>query len=355
ISMGMKQLIEIMRVLSLDLKILCFDEPTSSLSEEETEALFKIIKDLSKKGISIVYVSHKLKEIFQICDRVTVLKDGKRVDTVDIKETSYDQVIRMMVGRNIELFSRKTNQPNNIQKDIVMEVKGLNTSLLKNISFNLKKGEILGMFGIVGSGRTEVARAIFGIDKKISGEIIINGRNLNIVSPQSAVKEGLGFVTEDRHEEGLVLISTVRNNITMPFIKNLSKLGIVQHAKEKNIAMHYIEALDIKTPSDLTLIENLSGGNQQKVVISKWLGAESKILIFDEPTRGIDVAAKSEVYNIILKLAQQGRSVILISSELPEILALSDRLLVFKEGEIKAELQNDIELKEETIIDYAVL
>ena len=354
ISMGMKQLIEIMRVVSLDLKILSFDEPSSSLSEEETEYLFKIIRELSQKGITIIYVSHKLKEIFQLCDRVTVLKDGKLVGTENIKNTSHDKIIRMMVGRNIELFRRKEIEIKT-EQDNVLEIKGLNTALLKNVGFSLKKGEILGMFGIVGSGRTEVARVIFGLDKKDSGEIIIRGNVLNINSPKKAVREGIGFVTEDRHKEGLVLISSVRKNITMPYIKMMSKFGFMKHQEEKNTALEYIKMLNIKTPSDQTLAENLSGGNQQKVVISKWLGAQSDILIFDEPTRGIDVAAKSEIYNIILELAGKGKAIILISSELPEILALSDRILVFKDGEIKKEIQNDITLDEETVINYAVI
>jgi len=355
ISMGMKQLIEIMRVISLDLKILAFDEPTSSLSEEETEYLFKIIKELSSKGITVIYVSHKLKEIFQICDRVTVLKDGKCVGTVEVEETTYNDIIKMMVGRNVELFSRKTRDVEEAGGETVLEVKGLNTQLLKNINFQLKKGEILGMFGIVGSGRTETARAVFGIDEPISGEIFINGREMHINTPGKAVREGLGFVTEDRHKEGLVLISSVRNNITMPFMKTLAKLGFIKHQKEKSTALEYIKVLNVKTPSDQTFADNLSGGNQQKVVISKWLGAQSDILIFDEPTRGIDVAAKTEVYHIIQKLAEQGKSIMLISSELPEILALSDRVLVFKEGEIKADLHNTMDLKEETVIDYAVM
>jgi len=353
ISMGKQQLIEIMRTISLELKILAFDEPTSSLSEEESEHLFKIIKELSEKGIAIVYISHKLKEIFSICDRVTVLKDGKYIGTEEIKSTDTNNVIRMMVGRDIGLFSRKEIKDKE-DREVVLEVKGLKNRMLKDISFKLKKGEILGMFGIVGSGRTEIARAIFGLDRK-DGEIIIKGRSVAINSPRKAVEENIGFVTEDRHKEGLVLITSVRNNITMPFIKRMLKYGFINHKNEKKTALKYIKMLDIKTPSDLTLAENLSGGNQQKIVIAKWLGTQSEILIFDEPTRGIDVATKLEIYKIILRLSQEGKSIILISSEMPEILALSDRVLVFKEGKLMTELENSKDLKEEDIINYAVM
>jgi len=353
-SMGRKQLIEIMKALSTDVSILALDEPTSSLSEEETEQLFKLVKELAQQGISIIYVSHKLKEIFKICDRVTILKDGKYVGTKEIKETSIPEVISMMVGRNLDLFEKKQVAINK-SREAVLEVRGLKlTNFNKEISFDLKKGEILGMFGIVGSGRTETARAIFGIDKRLSGEIFINGRKTEIRSPETAVKNRIGFVTEDRHGEGLVLRAFIRWNITMPFIRLLSRFSFINHSEEKSKALKYIDALKIKTPSDTTLAENLSGGNQQKIVIAKWLAAESEILIFDEPTRGIDVGAKSEVYRLIRSLAEQGKSIIMISSELPEILALSDRVMVFKDGSISAELENNELLTEEGILKYAV-
>jgi ABC-type sugar transport system ATPase subunit len=354
-SMGYKQLIEIMKALSTEVKILAFDEPTSSLSEEETEQLFKLIEDLKQKGISIIYVSHKLKEIFRICDRVTVLKDGKYVDTKEIKETSIPEVISMMVGRNLDLFEKKQASTEKLDK-VVMEVKGLSRDrVIKDINFKLHKGEILGMFGIVGSGRSETARAIFGIDKKTSGEIYLNGKKVEIDSPEQAVKSKIGFATEDRHGEGLVLRASIRWNITMPFIKALTKLSFINRKKEKDESKKYIEALKIKAPGDETLAESLSGGNQQKIVIAKWLGAQSEIIIFDEPTRGIDVGAKSEIYKLIRKLADEGKSIIMISSELPEILALSDRILVFRDGMINAQLENQESLSEENILKYAIM
>jgi ABC-type sugar transport system ATPase subunit len=353
-SMGFKQLIEIMKALSTETKILAFDEPTSSLSEEEVTELFKLINELKAKGISIIYVSHKLKEIFTICDRITVLKDGKYVGTKEIAETNVSELISMMVGRNLDLFEKK----NIVKKfeEIAMEVRGLSRgNVIRNINFKLGKGEILGMFGIVGSGRTETARAIFGIDKKTSGDIFLKGKKVPISSPEHAVKAKIGFATEDRHGEGLFLRGSIRWNISLPFIKVLSKLNFIDHKEEKNIAVKYINALKIKTPSDTNFTESLSGGNQQKIVIAKWLAAESDILIFDEPTRGIDVGAKSEIYNLIRALANEGKSIIMISSELSEILALSDRVLVFKDGEIKAELENNELLSEEEILKNAIM
>ncbi len=354
-SMGHKQLIEIMKALSTEVKILAFDEPTSSLSEEETEQLFRLIADLKARGISIIYVSHKLKEIFRICDRITVLKDGKNAGTKEIKETDISEVIGMMVGRNLDLFEKKQVETKRFN-EAALEVRGLySRSGIRDISFKLGKGEILGMFGIVGSGRSETARAIFGLDKQARGEVYLKGKRISINSPEDAVKAKIGFVTEDRHGEGLVLRHSIRWNITLPFIRKLSKMEFISHSQEKGISSKYIDTLRIKTPGDETLAESLSGGNQQKIVISKWLGAGSEILIFDEPTRGIDVGAKSEIYRLIRKLAQEGKSIIMISSELPEILALSDRILVFRGGRIAAELENQELLTEEDILKHAII
>ena len=354
-SMGHKQLIEIMKALSTEVSILAFDEPTSSLSEDEIEQLFKLINELKERGISIIYVSHKLKEIFRICDRITVLKDGKYVGTKEINETSIPDVISMMVGRNLELFERK-QENSKAYNEVTMEVKGLSRdNAIKDINFKLRKGEILGMFGIVGSGRSETARAIFGLDKKTRGEIYLKGKKVEIDSPQQAVKAGIGFVTEDRHGEGLALRASIRWNITMPFINKLIKYKFINHKEESDKSKKYVEVLSIKTPNDENLAESLSGGNQQKIVIAKWLGAESEILIFDEPTRGIDVGAKSEIYKLIKKLAEEGKSIIMISSELPEIIALSDRILIFRDGMIQAELENHQLLTEENILKHAIM
>lgn len=355
LSMGHKQLIEILRALAYDIDILALDEPTSSLSEEETIQLFRLIKELTQKGISIIYVSHRLKEIFQICDRVTVFKDGKYVGTQNTRDIDSSEIVKMMVGRDLNLFGDKECPVEN-KNETVLSVKNLTREgVFNNISFSLRKGEILGFFGIVGSGRTEVARAIFGIDKKTSGKIYVNEKEVDINVPSKAVAEKIGFVTEDRHGQGLVLIAPVRWNLTLPFIKRLSKLKFIKHEEERCAALDLIKKLNVKTPADTTSVQGLSGGNQQKIVIAKWLAAGSDILIFDEPTRGIDVGAKAEVYKLMKTLASQGKAIIMISSELPEILGLSHRILVFRDGEIKAEFDNCAELTEEDIIKKAIV
>lgn len=356
-NMGHKQLIEIMKSLSTEVDILAFDEPTSSLSDDEVERLFQLIKDLKSTGIAIIYVSHRLNEIFQICDRITVLKDGKYIDTKYIKDIEMHDVIRMMVGRNMELFDKRFYHNNKLKSnDYALSVENLSADNgIKEINFNLRKGEILGLFGIIGSGRTETARVLFGLEPKVKGIVKIDGEVVEINNPSEAVKNGMGFVTEDRHGEGLSLRAPIRWNITMPFIKAIRRILFINKQEEMDCSQSYIHKMKIKTPSDYVLAQNLSGGNQQKIVIAKWLGAESEILIFDEPTRGIDVGAKSEIYKLIVNLASEGKSIIMISSELPEILALSDRILVYKDGEISAEFENTEDLSEEDILNRAII
>lgn len=355
LSMGHQQLIEIMKAISTDLKLIAFDEPTSSLSSEETEQLFKLMRELTNQGISIIYVSHRLAEIFQICDRVTVFKDGQYVGTRNVKEVDMCEIVSMMVGRDMCLY-KKVKKHSNIGES-VLEVEHLNWGKkVKDVSFKLHRGEILGLFGIVGSGRTETARVIFGLEKKDSGVIRLYGQPVDITSPQKAVSNKIGFVTEDRRGEGLSIVSCVEWNITLPFLKKLaSGLSVIKHKSEKKTAKDLVDKLSIKTPSLVTPAESLSGGNQQKIVIAKWLGAESEILIFDEPTRGIDVGAKAEIYRLMEELVAAGKSIIMISSELPEIMALSDRILVYHDGEINAELTDVQNLKEEDILHYAIL
>lgn len=355
LSMGQQQLVEIMKAISTDLKIIAFDEPTSSLSDEEVEQLFKLIKELTNKGITILYVSHRLAEIFRICDRVTVFKDGKYVDTRTISDIQVQDIISMMVGREMANYKR---QRSFIQEDMnVLEVNHLSwKKKVNNVSFKLRKGEILGLYGIVGSGRTETVRLIFGLEKMSQGSISINGKAKELRSPQDAVSNGIGFVTEDRRGEGLSLISNVKWNTTMPFIKKLiNKVVLINHIQETEITQGMIEKLKIKTASQETQVGNLSGGNQQKIVIAKWLGAKSEILIFDEPTRGIDVGAKSEIYHLMEELVAEGKSIIMISSELPELMALSDRILVYHEGSISAELTDVSSLTEEDILKHAIM
>lgn len=355
LSMGHQQLIEIMKAISTDLKVICFDEPTSSLSDEETEKLFSLIRTLKKSGVSIIYVSHRLAEIFGICDRVTVFKDGRYVDTKNTAETTQDKIVTLMVGRELGAFVKEKNYSDPSVK--VLEVEHLSwKNKVRDISFGLHKGEILGLFGIVGAGRTETARVIFGLEKKDAGVIRLNGKEVEIRTPKEAVDRKIGFVTEDRRGEGLSTISSVGVNITMPYIRRLSsKLHLINHRKEKDNAEAYRRELNIKTPGLNTPAGSLSGGNQQKIVIAKWLGAESDILIFDEPTRGIDVGAKTEIYHLMEQLAAQGKSIIMISSELPELLALSDRILVYHDGKISREFTEVRGLSEEQVLHYAVM
>lgn len=354
LSMGHQQLVEIMKAISTDLKIIAFDEPTSSLSDEETEQLFRLIRELTNRGVSIIYVSHRLAEIFKICDRLTVYKDGGYVGTKDVKDVSTEEIVSMMTGREMLRFRREKSHATD---EAMLEVSNLTwKNKVKDVSFSLKKGEILGLFGIVGSGRTETARLLFGLEKKHGGVIKINGRETGINSPAGAVAHKMGFVTEDRRGEGLSLVSSVKWNITMPFFGRLSKgLPLIRHGEEKAEAEKLKEDLNIKAPSLDTRAENLSGGNQQKIVVAKWLGANSEIMIFDEPTRGIDVGAKGEIYQLIDKLAAEGKSILLITSELPELMALSDRILVYRDGEINAELTDVSGLTEEMILGHAIM
>lgn len=355
LSMGHQQLIEVMKAISTDLKIIAFDEPTSSLSDDETEKLFELIEQLKQKGVSIIYVSHRLPEIFRICDRITIFKDGKYVSTHETKSIAPNEVVSKMVGRAMADFSRTAIAVDYTQT--VLEVKNLKWgSSVKDISFSLHKGEILGLFGIVGSGRTETARCIFGLEKPDGGEILIHGKKTQIRNPKDAVNTGLGFVTEDRRGEGLSTINSIKWNMTMPYLEKLSsKLGIIRHSKENENTMELSRKLNIKAVSVNEAAVNLSGGNQQKIVIAKWIGANSEILIFDEPTRGIDVGAKAEIYHLMEELSNQGKAIIMISSELPELLALADRILVYRDGKINHEFKEVRNLKEADVLYYAVL
>ncbi len=355
LSMGHQQLIEIMKAISTDLKVIAFDEPTSSLSDDETERLFQLIHELKEQGVSIIYVSHRLAEIFKVCDRITVFKDGKYVGTREISEVDNDKLVSMMVGRDMTGFQKNKNYTN--MNEVVLEAEHLHwNKKVRDVSFSLHRGEILGLFGIVGAGRTETARLIFGLEKKDSGVIRIHGKETDIRNPAQAVEHGLGFVTEDRRGEGLSIINSVKWNITMPYIQRLSsKLQVINHKKETLNTEDLSARLKIKTASQNEPAASLSGGNQQKIVIAKWLGANSDILIFDEPTRGIDVGAKAEIYKLMEQLASEGKSIIMISSELPELLALSDRILVYRDGEINKEFTEVKGITEEQVLHYAII
>ncbi len=353
LTIANKQLLEILKVLALDIKILCLDEPTSSLTKDEAERLFKLLRQLKNNGISIIYVSHRMEEIFQIADRVTVFKDGKYIKTLDIKNTTIPDVISSMVGRELSSLV-KLDRSENISNEEVLEVKNLSIKeKFNDISFNLKKGEILGWFGLVGSGRSEVVQALFGVDKA-SGIIKIFGKEVEINSPKKAIQEKLGLAPEDRHGQGLVLTLDVNNNINLSIFDRISKFGFINSNKAKQNSLKIVRDLNIKTPTIYTIVDSLSGGNKQKVSIGKWINANAEILIFDEPTKGIDVGSKNEIYKLIRVLADSGKSIIFISSELPEIINLSDRIIVFREGKIIKELKNDVSTTEHNVFKYAI-
>ena len=353
-STAVQQMIEIAKALLTDVKLLIMDEPTSSLSDKETGGLFKVIRELKSRGIAVIFISHKLNEVFEITDRVVVLRDGENAGEINPRTDTLDQLITYMVGRELDtLFTRRSNPPSEVE---VLRVEGLSgPPQVLNVSFDLHRGEILGVAGLIGAGRTEMARMIIGADPRTSGKVFIDGRAVRIRSPREAVKAGIAYLPEDRKVQALILPMSVRENLTMSIHGKVRRLGLfLSRAKENRITDSFIASLDIKVSSREQILNNLSGGNQQKVVIAKWLATQPRILILDEPTRGIDVAAKAEVHRMISRLADQGVSILLISSELPEILALSDRVLVMHEGRVKAKLDRS-EASQESIMGAALI
>jgi ribose transport system ATP-binding protein len=352
LTVAKQQMVEIAKALSFNAEVLIMDEPTAALTEAEIAELFRIIRQFREKGVGIIHISHRLEELKQISDRITVMRDGRYIDTVQTQEVAIDRIISMMVGRTI--YESAPEVPENGNQEVVLEVKNLNRgNALKNINFKLKRGEILGFAGLMGAGRTEVARAIFGADPVDSGEVYVQGQQVQIKSPGDAVKHGVGYLSEDRKRYGLALSMDVETNLVLAtFKKFLGLLGWVDQARTRETAEHYVKTLKVKTPSLQQQVKNLSGGNQQKVVIGKWLTRDCNILIFDEPTRGIDVGAKSEIYQLLNELARQGKSIIMISSELPEILRMSHRVIVMCEGRITGELSS-AEATQEKIMTYA--
>jgi ribose transport system ATP-binding protein len=352
LSVARQQMVEIAKALSYNSQVLIMDEPTAALTEAEIDELFHMIDRLREQGIGIVYISHRMEEIKRITDRVTVMRDGRYIDTLPTAETTIDRIISLMVGRTI--YESTPEIPDNANQDVVLEVNHLNRGReLRDVSFKLRRGEILGFAGLMGAGRTEVARAIVGADPCDSIEVRVNGRPVIIRSPKDAVKHGIGYLSEDRKRYGLITGMDVANNVSMAALdKFLRPLGIVDDGRIKKTAGEHVETLSVKTPSVRQKVRNLSGGNQQKVVIAKWLTADTDILIFDEPTRGIDVGAKSEIYKLLNELARQGKSIIMISSELPEILRMSHRIIVMCEGRITGELSSH-EATQEKIMQFA--
>jgi len=347
LSVAQQQMAEIAKALSFKSKVLIMDEPTATLTDREIDELFRIIRDLRSRGVGVVHISHRLEELKQISDRITVMRDGHTIETLQTKDTSIDDVIRLMVGRTI--FQEAPDIPAQTDPEILLEVRNLNRGRRVNdVSFKLHRGEILGFAGLVGAGRTEVLRTVFGADRMQSGSIHIKGREIKIYSPSVAVKNGIGYLSEDRKKFGLSVGMDVQNNIAMTIYPKLSdRLGQINFKKIRALAEKFVNELSIRTPSVTQLVQFLSGGNQQKVAIAKWLNADTEILIFDEPTRGIDVGAKSEIHKLMNELARKGKGVVMISSELPEILRMSHRIVVMCEGRITGELPGGVTTQEE--------
>ncbi len=350
LTIAQQQMVEIVKAISFNSKILVMDEPTSSISDKEVEFLFETMRGLTAKGVGIIYISHKMSELEQICDKVTVMRDGEYVGTKVVKETNKDELIAMMVGRELtNYYTRDFQQPG----DVILKCDHISDGkMAKDASFEVRKGEIVGFAGLVGAGRSEVMKCIFGLTKNYKGSIEIEGSQVQIHNPIEAMKYGLALVPEDRKLEGLYKVQSVRYNSTIEVLGDFIKGIFVDGAKEEEITQKYIDMLSTKTPTQEQLIGNLSGGNQQKVIIGRWLATNPKILILDEPTRGVDVGAKSEIYAIMNDLVKQGMSIIMISSELPEIINMSDRIYVMSEGNITGCLSRD-EVSQEAIMKLA--
>ncbi len=350
LNVAQQQMVEIAKAISYQAKLLIMDEPTAALTNRETETLLQVMRGLREKGVGIIFITHRLEEIFKIADQVTVMRDGKTVGTRKIDEVNRADVVRMMVGRELnELYAAKNSE---IGRPL-LEIDHLSTpDLLDGISFTLNQGEIIGLFGLLGSGRTELARALFGVGPAPSGKVKIGGCPLKMRSPADSTRAGLGYVPEDRKQHGLVLPMSVRENTTLVVLRELTRAGFVQKSAEHQMVDHFIGDLGIRTHSREQRVNNLSGGNQQKVVVAKWLASKPKVLILDEPTRGIDVGAKAEMHAIIAELAKSGVGILMISSELPEVLAMSDRILVMHEGRLMGEFSRE-DATEEKVMTVA--
>lgn len=352
LTIGRQQLVEIAKALSVDARVLIMDEPTSSLSQNETETLFRVIKDLRDRGVSIIYISHRLSEVEELADRVTVLRDGENAGDLPRSDINHDAMVRLMVGRDIsQFYARTIHEPGNV----ALEVSKLRTPdhPRHEINFNLRSGEIVGMAGLVGAGRTELLGTLFGVTPALSGEMTISGNTIDPQSPEDAIRAGMALVPEDRKQQGLILEMTVRENMGLASLKQESPNGLfLNDAREGEITKQMIEQMQVKTPSEKQVVRYLSGGNQQKVVLGKWLAMEPKVLLLDEPTRGIDVGAKQEIYGLMEALAKRGVAILFVSSEMEEVLGMSDRTLIMHEGRITGELSRD-QLSEESIMQLA--
>lgn len=333
LSVGQQQMVEICKALMADAKVIIMDEPTAALTQSETVALFKVIESLRKKGVSMVYISHRMEEIFELCDRITVLRDGSYIGVKNIPETNMNEIVKMMIGR--EIGERYPSRNVKIGKEVLKVKELTRKGTFHDVNFSVRAGEVLGVSGLMGAGRTEIMQAIFGNLSYESGTIEIDGKEVKISNPRQAMEHGIGFITEDRKTEGLMLDKSIRENISLCNLRRISKSSVISREAEKNMVAEAIKDLHIKCFGSYHECNNLSGGNQQKVVLAKWILTNPKILILDEPTRGVDIGAKKEIYSIINKLAAQGVAIIMVSSELPEVLGMSDNIMVVREGEVR--------------------
>ncbi|HEK9980789.1 TPA: sugar ABC transporter ATP-binding protein [Streptococcus equi subsp. zooepidemicus] len=349
LSVGQQQMIEIAKSLLSEVSLLVMDEPTAALTDRETESLFQMIASLKKAGVGIVYISHRMEEIFRVTDLITVMRDGIVVDTKPTAETNPAELVKKMVGRDIDdYYPAKAAELG----ELVFEVENLSGECFKDISFQVRRGEILGFSGLMGAGRTEVMRAIFGLDKRTAGRIRLNGQDIQVTNPVQAIRAGIGFLTEDRKEEGLILDFSIKDNMTLPSHKDFSKNGFFDDKTSRDFVQKMIDRLRIKSGRPEMVVGNLSGGNQQKVVLAKWIGIAPKVLILDEPTRGVDVGAKREIYQLMNELAERGVPILLVSSDLLEVLGVSDRIVVMHEGRITGELSRG-EATQEKVMQLA--
>ena len=351
LSVGYQQMVEIAKAVSQNAKLLIMDEPSAPLTSAEVEAMFAIVDKLKAGGVSIIYISHRLDEIFRLADRITILRDGQYVTTLNTDETNKDELVKHMVGRKLtEVYPKRDEIC--VKDEVIFEAVNVSGNGDKNISFKIHRGEVLGLGGLVGAGRTEFAELMFGMRQKTAGKFIFKGKEISPKTPKDAIELGIGLVPEDRKKEGALLGMSIRCNINMPIYQRISKGTVINENKEEEIAQTYRKEISIKTPTLDQLVKNLSGGNQQKVILAKWLAADSELLIFDEPTRGIDVGAKQEIYTLINHLVEQGKTVLMISSEMEELMGMSDRILILAEGNMTGEL-NKSEFDQERIMQLA--
>ncbi|MDY3250146.1 MAG: sugar ABC transporter ATP-binding protein [Candidatus Choladocola sp.] len=352
LDIAVQQMVEIAKAFSRDAKLVIMDEPTSSLTNKEVAVLYKIMRTLKQKGVSILFVSHKLEEVEEICDCVTIFRDGEMITSRKVGEMTRDEMVSAMVGREVKNYYTKTHTAT---KEQVLEVRGLTKAgVIENVSFTLNRGEVLGFTGLIGAGRTETMQMLFGLVKPDSGEIYMKGKKLKLTCPSDAVEAGIAMVPENRKEQGLIPESSVGFNMTISVLKDFIHNLRVNVKKERSIMGRYMDALRVKASSEKQLVSSLSGGNQQKVILGRWLATKPEILILDEPTRGIDIGAKAEIYAIIDELAKQGTSIILVSSELPEVINTSDRIVVMNQGRIVATVDDYAEFRQETIMNYSL-